>query len=333
MKYMLKLQRFAEEGTGSAAPEAAGAETAAAGETTEDFQAGETLADGSIVSKQVAAAMNQQMAKHPELREVYGKARTRAQKQVQAAKAEEPAEKTTEQEWEELKKGKYKDLYGRDVQGAISQRFKNQQDATAALNGLEPALAVLRERAGVQSNEELVKQIMDDDSLYEEEAAEAGMTTPAYKQFLQLQQERDEAIAREQQTIEDQMQRQHFAKLCQQAEEFKKELPSFDLMEQINNDPKFVQLTLPEVGLSVKQAFIALHHDEIMPQAMIAGMERAKDQLGQTIQAQRQRPVEGAMKSRGAQAADFNMDPRAMTLPERKKIYDLIHQRKLQWGG
>jgi len=332
MKYMLNLQRFAEEGTGSAAPETAGAETAAAVETT-DIQAGETLADGSVVSPQVAAAMNSQMAKHPELREVYGRARTRAQRQAQAAQAEEPAEKTTEQEWEELKKGKYKDLYGRDVQGAINQRFKNQQDAQKAMDGLEPALAVLRERAGVQSNEELVKQIMDDDSLYEEKAAEAGMTVPMYKQFLQLQQERDEATAREQQTIQEQMQRQHFAKLCQQAEEFKKELPSFDLMEQIQNDPKFVQLTLPEVGLSVKQAFIALHHDEIMPQAMMAGMERAKQQLGQTIQAQRQRPVEGAMKSRGAQAAEINLDPRAMTRPERNKIYDLIHKGKLQWGG
>ena len=126
MKYMLKLQRFAEEGTGSAAPEAAGAETAAAVETT-DIQAGETLADGSVVTPQVAAAMNQQMAKHPELREVYGKARTRAQRQAPAAQAEEPAEKTTEQEWEELKKGKYKDLYGRDVQGAINQRFKKRR--------------------------------------------------------------------------------------------------------------------------------------------------------------------------------------------------------------
>lgn len=333
MEYMLKLQRFAEDGTGTAAPEAAGAETAAAGETTEDFQAGETLADGSVVSKQVAAAMNQQMAKHPELREVYGKARTRAQQQAQAAPEEAPAEKTTEQEWEELKKGKFKDFYGRDVQGAVNQRFKNQQDAQKSLEGLEPALEVLRERAGVQTNEELAEMILDDDSLYEEEASEAGMTVPAYRQFMQIKQERDEATAREQQTIRDQMIEQHYAKLCQQAEEFRKELPTFDLMENLRNDPNFLRLTSPEVGLSVKQAFIALHHDEIMPQAMMAGMERAKQQLGQTIQAQRQRPAEGAMKGRGAQAADFNVDPRSMTPNERKKIYDLIHRGKLQWGG
>ena len=39
------------------------------------------------------------------------------------------------------------------------------------------------------------------------------------------------------------------------------------------------------------------------------------------------------MKGRGAQAADFNVDPRSMTPNERKKIYDLVHKGKLQWGG
>ena len=333
MEYKLNLQRFAEEGTESAAPEAASAETAAAAVETADFQAGEKLAEGTVVSSQVAAEMNRQMAKHPELRKVYGQARTRAAAQAQQEGQPEAKQPTIEDEWNELRNGKYKDLYGRDVRDAVQQRFKNQADATAKLQAYEPMMEILRERAGVQTDEELINMIMDDDSLYEEAASEAGMTIPAYKQFMALKQEKEESDARAQQAVESQMLEQHFANLTKQAEEFRKEMPTFDLMENLHNDPNFLRLTSPEVGLSVKQAYIALHHNEIMPQAMMAGMERAKQQLGQTIQAQRQRPAEGAMKGRGPQAADFNINPKNLSRNERSKLYDLIHKGVITWGG
>jgi calcineurin-like phosphoesterase family protein len=65
---------------------------------------------------------------------------------------------------------------------------------------------------------------------------------------------------------------------------------------------------------------------------MAYGMERAKQQMGQTLQAQRRRPAEGAMKAQPNQAADFNVDIRAYKPSERRKIYDLIHKGKMTWG-
>ena len=103
-------------------------------------------------------------------------------------------------------------------------------------------------------------------------------------------------------------------------------------LKELENNPQFFKLTSPEVGLDVQTAFFALHKDEMMPQAMAAGMERAKQQMSQTIQAQRNRPVEGAMKGKGQAAADFNVDPRNLTLPERKRVYDLIHKGLVKWG-
>jgi hypothetical protein len=62
-------------------------------------------------------------------------------------------------------------------------------------------------------------------------------------------------------------------------------------------------------------------------------MERAKQQMGQTLQAQGRRPAEGAMKTQGQPAAaDFNIDPRSLSRPERNRIYELIHKGKMQWG-
>lgn len=336
MKYQLNLQQFAEEGEGAAIPATAGAETATAAENTEPVtvNAGDTLTDGTAVSSQVAAEMNKQMARHPELQNVYGKGLKQKGQKAPAPTTEnaQPTAKTAEQRWEELKKGEMAEFYGRDVQAAIQDRFKNQADAGKQLEALEPMLEVFRQRAGVTTNEELIQQVMDDDSLYEEAASEAGMTIPAYRQFMQLKQERDAAQEREQQSIQQKMLEEHWAKMSQQAEELKKQVPDFDLVAELQNDPTFLRLTSPEVGVSVEDAYFARHRKEMMPQAIAAGMERAKEQMGQTLQARRNRPVEGAMKARGQAAADFNRDPRSIPLSDRKKIYDLIHKGVMKWG-
>ena len=320
----LNLQRFAGEGA-EAAPaagaETAAAETAAPAETP--ISAGDTLPDGTRVQNaRVAAALEKQMKRHPELRGVYGQA-----PKQQPEQSAEPAEKTIQERWEEAKKGEFAELYGQDVQNAVRDRFKNQQDTSAQLNALEPMLKVLRERAGVESNDDLIRHVMDDDSLYEEEADAAGMTVSAYRTFKQLEQQNAEMRAREEQSLQDQMFREHFGKLVQQAEAMKQQFPNFDLQEELKNQ-KFFQLTSPDVGVSVEDAYFAVHHKELGPQMMAYGMERAKQQMGQTLQAQRNRPAEGAMKGQGQPAAALRVDPRNMTRAERNEIKRQVRMGK-----
>ena len=325
MKFRLDLQLFAEQagpaagavsaGDSAGVPAGGGAETAAAEPNPAPASVGDTLADGSTVKDaRVAAALNKQMRKHPELRAVYGQA---AQQSAQATEA--PAEKTAEERWEEAKKGEFAEFYGRDVQSAIKDRFKNQQDIGQQLSALEPMLKVLRDRAGVESNEALIKTVMDDDSLYEEEASARGMTIPAYKEFMSMQQQLQETQQREEQSIREQQIREHFGKLQQQAEAMRQMYPDFDLQAELQN-PNFLRLTSPEVGVSVEDAYYAIHHKELAPQMMAYGMQRAKEQMGQTLQAQRQRPAEGAMRNQGQPAAEVRLDPRNLTRKERAEI-------------
>ncbi len=323
-EFTLDLQRFAEEGTETAAPTEATAETAPAAEIAPDpsINEGDTLPNGEVASRQVAAAMNRQMKRHPELRKVYG------QNQTQAEPANNgPVEKTIEERWNEAKKGEFAELYGRDVQNAVQDRFRNQTDATEQIKALEPMLEVLRQRAGVKSNEELISQVMDDDSLYEEAASEAGMTVQAYREFKKLEAQRDQMQQKQEEDIQQQMLRDHFGKLVQQAEELKAQYPGFDLQEELKNE-RFLKMTSPEGGVSVADAFFAIHHNELAPQMMAYGMQRAKQQMGQTLQAQRRRPAEGAMKAQGQQAADVKIDPRQLTRKERNRLYDMIHSGK-----
>ncbi len=331
MKFRLNLQRFTETGEGAAEPAAVNAETAPAAESADApvISEGDTLITGEKASRQVAAAMNRQMKRHPELRKVYGQGRT--QETAQGAPAGPDgaaAEKTIEERWEEAKKGEFADLYGRDVQSAIQSRFKNQQDLTERLNKLEPMLEVFRKRAGVETDDDLIQHVMNDDSLYEEEANEAGMTVEAFRQFKEIQAQRDRLQKEQEEAFEQQQIRQHVMKLEKQAEEFKQQVPDFDLWKTLKEDQTFQRLTSPQVGLSVKDAYFAIHHDELAPQMMAYGMERAKQQMGQTLQAQRRRPAEGAMKAQGQPAADIKIDPRKLSRPERNRIYELIHKGK-----
>lgn len=320
MKYItLDLQMFAEGEGESAAPEAstdAGSAPAAEGDVSAPVVQGDTLGDGTKVqSARVAAALERQMKKHPNLRGVYN--RQDAPDAVQPAAA--PQERSIEERWEEVKKGEFADLYGNDVRKAVTERFKNQTDANEKLNAMEPMLKVLRERAGVETNEDLIKRVMDDDSLYEEAANEAGMTVPAYKQFMQLKAERDAAEEREKQTMQQQMLINHARSLAQQSEKFRETFPNFNLSEELKN-PQFARLTSPEIRMSVEDAYYAIHHKEIGPQMMAYGMNRARQQMGQTLQAQQKRPTEGAMRQQGNAAAEVKVNPARLQRPEREEI-------------
>ena len=93
---------------------------------------------------------------------------------------------------------------------------------------------------------------------------------------------------------ENQHIRQHIENLQQQSRAFRQTLPEFDLKKELH-DPMFARLTSPLVGLSVEDAYYALHRKEMQQQAAritAAGLSRS-------IQAGRMRPEE----NRGNQAA------------------------------
>ena len=92
--HSMLLQLFAEEGAGSAAPMGGGADAGTAaetGEVTGEIRVGDTLGDGTPVNDaKVAAALNRQMNRHPELRKVYGQQRMQAAPAPVMAQGQQP---------------------------------------------------------------------------------------------------------------------------------------------------------------------------------------------------------------------------------------------------
>ena len=322
-RIVLDLQFFAEEGVAAAAaPEAtgsAGSENAAVSTEAGPIHAGDTLPNGERVqSAQVAAELERQMRRHPELRKVYGQ-----NQQAKPAQAEVQPQDTIQARWDALKKGEFKDLYGQDVRNAIQDRFKNQADAQAELDKIRPALDALVQQANVNSVDELLDLIMNDDSRFEEAAEAAGMTVESYKRMKTLEAEHDQHEEEKKQAAIN----NHFANLGRQAEEMRQLFPDFDLDKEMENE-QFMRLTMPDVGMTLKQAYYAVHGDELGPQMMAYGMNRAREQMSQTIQAQRARPAEGPARGQGSTAAEMAVDFSKLTRKERDEYRRRVHAGK-----
>ena len=316
-EFYMNLRLFEGGAAGAgAAPEAGTGE--AGGEAAEVAQG--VLEDGTQVDARLAARMEEQAKRRARRGEkpALTAAKPQAEEQ-QTEAAPEEAEPNLDDEWTEIKKGRFKEQYGRDIQAAIQDRFKNQADVQKQLDDMQPMLQALMKKAGVENVEELSKLILDDDSLYEEEAEEAGMTVERYKEFKALQDEHDRHEQQERENQERAFWNEHFRKLTEQAEEMKKVFPDFDLQKEMQNET-FRRMTMPNSGLTVEAAYYAIHHKELEPQAMAYGIQRAQQQISQSIQANRARPVEGALKN--AQPADIAMDPRTMTREQRQKLIE-----------
>lgn len=311
----LFLQLFGD-GAGAAAP--AGDGGASATESA-DFTAGDVLEDGTKVDKRLADRMNAQQKRFPNRYQ---------SKQVAPAKAETPVVENVEanqpsidDEWAELKKGKYAEQFGRDVQNAIQDRFKNQKDANDQLNNLKPMLDALIKKNGLKDGdyEALSKHVLDDDSLYEEEAEKMGMTVNAYKDYKALEAEAEQARQMREQQEQNAFYQQHLMTLTKQGDQLKQIFPDFDLRKELQ-DPAFRRMTAPNGGLSVEQAYMALHYRDIMPQAVQTGVQRAQAQISASLQANAQRPAEGAMRQNAA--LETHVDIRNMPRKERENLIE-----------
>lgn len=334
--WKLNLRLFGEGGgaAGGAGAGNAGDSSADGTTATEGVQ---ILSDGTRVDQRLAERMEKQRARHPE--KYAGIASRQAETGEQATGNQEKAEtagqgngaaaqagsaKTPEQEFDELIKGKYAKQYQQRIQNTISERFKNQADNKAELDALKPMLDALAKQNGIKAGDwkALSEKILDDDSLYEEEAEEKGMTIEGLKTFKRMENQYEEMRQREQESQEQMMIRNHLQNLANQGEELKKIFPNFDLMTELNN-PQFRRMTAPDGGCTVEQAYYALHYREIAPQAMAAGVQKAQRQIAQSIQANAARPVEGAIQGSTA-AAEVHVSPRQMTRAQREEL-------KMRW--
>jgi hypothetical protein len=202
-------------------------------------------------------------------------------------------------EFKKLIKGEYKDLYDAEVQDIIQKRLKSSKETVDKFNALTPTLELLASKYGVDAGdiEALNKAINEDDSYYEQEALEKGMTVKDLKKIKAMERENADLRAQMQEAQRQEYGKKLYAAWMQQADEAKKVYPSFDLRAEMNN-PKFMDLL--KSNIDVRTAYEVLHKDEIIPAAMQFTAQAVESKIAKSIASNGARPSENGMSSQSA---------------------------------
>ena len=301
----LNLQLFAGEGAGDG-----GGEGAATGETnTNTGDADQRLRElgvpDAVLEKRAKRNTPKQMPKS------VGKAapvpaQTMEQTNEQAAAAENPTEVKTDapsrMSWEEIMADPE---YNKQMQAVIQARLRSAKGAEETLGKLTPALEVLARQHGLDpanpDYDALAKAINDDESYYEDKALEMGVDVATARKI--DQEERD--TARQQRTIEQERNQQHIMKLIQQEEAMKKVFPNFDLRTELQNKV-FARMTSPQVGISVEDAYYAVHHKDLQSASMQVAAQKTAQKISNDIQAGRRRPSENGTSGQAPSVTTFD---------------------------
>ena len=317
------LQMFGGEGAGSSG--ASGGECSAAGAANtgeNSVDAGhQRLRELGVPESKIRKPRAKQASPLPE-----GAFRTQSQVQQQpTAQVQEPKEQAaaandsnaqTEQQpqtrmkWEEIVKDPE---YNAEIQKIVKSRVKDDGQSKAILEILSPALQHLAAANGMDPQNmdytALVKCITGE---YEDKALELGVSKETAMKLDQ-----------QQRTVEQMKFQNHMRNLEQQSEAMKAVFPNFDLRTEMQN-PVFSRLTSPSVGLSVEDAFHAVHRREIQAQSMQVAAQKTKEMVSNAIQSGTNRPDETGTVSQAPSVSQF--DYKNATPAQRKALKEEIYR-------
>lgn len=302
----LNLQLFAGEGAGDG-----GGEGAATGANEAVDAEQQRLRELGVPEDKLRKRAQRSAPKLPA-----GAVRSAPQEQEQqtneqAAAADNPTEeKKTDapdrMSWDEIMADPE---YNKHMQAVVQSRLRTAKGAEETLGKLTPALEVLARKHGLDpaniDYDALAKKISDDDAFYEDKALEMGVSVETAKKFDQEERATARQQRQEAQTLEQQKFQQHIMKLEQQGEAMKQVFPNFDLRKELQN-PAFARMTSPNVGISVEDAYYAVHRNEIQTAAMQVTAQKTAQKISNSIQAGARRPQENGTSGQAASVIAFD---------------------------
>lgn len=210
--------------------------------------------------------------------------------------------------WEEIVKDPE---YNAQLQKIIRSRVKEAGASRATLETLAPAIRHLAKQHGLDPDNvdhtALVKAVTGE---YEARARELGIPR---KTAMELEQQ--------QRQLRQERLKNHLLGLQNQAESFRAIVPGFDLGREMGN-PLFSRLVSPGVGMSVEDAFYAVHRRAMQEKSMQVAAQQATDMISNAIRSGSRRPEES-----GSQAPSVSrFDYRTATPEQRKALKDAIYK-------
>ena len=246
------------------------------------------------------------------------------------AAAAEPEQQPTEAKrltWDEIMQDPE---YNKAMQETMQKRIAKSKQAEEKLSKLAPALELIGRSLNIDvsdmdkfDTDAFVKAVTEDSAYYEDKAAEMGIPVETAMRIDQLEREKARRDKEEAQSLEDQRIQQHFMKLQSQAETLRETFPNFDLETELRN-PAFFRMTSPEIGLSVQDAYYAVHREELQRAAMQVAAQKVSEKMSNSIQSGMRRPVENGAQPQPASVSTF--DYRHMSPEQRANLKRQINE-------
>lgn len=220
-------------------------------------------------------------------------------------------------EFEKLIKTDYKEFYDERVKDTIQKRLKGTQETIDKYNKLTPMVEMLSKKYGVDANDldALNSAIEEDDSYYEDEALEKGLTVEQLKSIKKMERENSELKRQMQEQSQKENAEKILAGWLDESEALKSIYPSFDFDTEIQN-PQFGNLL--RNGIDVRTAFEVIHKDEIIPAAMQYTAKQVEQKVTNKIRANGSRPTENGINSQSS--AVVKNDVSILTKEDRAEI-------------
>lgn len=205
-----------------------------------------------------------------------------------------PAEnKPARMTWDEIKADPE---YNAEMQKMMQERVKKSKEAEDNLSKATPLLSIIAQKYGMDPQnidyDTLIQAVYKDDGNFEDRALAEGKPVEEIRQQAY-------------QTLEQQKIQRHIQNLEQQGEALKQMFPNFDLRTELQN-PAFARMTSPSVGISVEDAYHAIHRKEIQQAAMRVTADMTAKKISNSIQAGQRRPDEHGTSGQTASVNKFD---------------------------
>lgn len=225
-----------------------------------------------------------------------------AQKQAEDGQLATDNQEDLDAEFNALIKGKYKSQYERHIQENVGKRTKGSDKLRAQVNAQQPLMDVLKKRYGVEDAGELLKAVEEDILYIRKKATETGESEDSI--LSKIRSERSNAeIAR---LKEEEATRQKVTGWQNEANLLKESTyPNLDLYTELGNED-FVKML--ELGVPMKQAYEAIHHEDLLRSAVSIATEKTKKQTEDTIKAGTNRVRENGLSSQAASTTKVDVN-------------------------
>ena len=202
----------------------------------------------------------------------------------------------SQEEFEKMITGPYKQAYDARVQSIVRERVKNSRETVEKFHALEPMLQMLSQHYGVEDG--------DYGALARTVRQALAPPDPA-----EQQRQRAEVELGARQLVEQ---------WNQTSQSIRQTYPAFELEKELK-DPRLVNL--PRSRVDMQTAYEILHKDEIIPAAMAYAAQTVERKLAENLRSGGLRPSENGTSGTGAVMLGSRVEQMS-----RKEIADLCRR-------